>query len=487
MAVQELRASPTFTYTSRTSLTSLGHVHAQTQTQSTSSRSNTTLCYCRQSIMASLLAASLTSLGAVTAVHADEGPIADDPYTSMYDRGPLLSPKEIGRAQRHARRSEAARLQRQRNSGALSRSAEPNTADLATSAYGSKPTFTSPMLMNAFSEILTPRFTTYDNRIFTPSGEEFIAKGINVFPWHDTDRDVDSITDCWNFNLVRVHSWILPELTSPWKDHVVYFDEPLTFDPSTVDLRTHNLVPLIDRYTEAGIVVVLSLHDFIGGYYDGEHMADYLQVLEQVATRYKDNPYLWIDIHNEPGRFEGRDGDYSTWRSQMTMALDTVRAIAPDMILWLSGTAWGQDTGPRWGHANVNPAESALLANDDIVNAYDNLVLTVHTYDQWQFGEARLENYFDMLMQSYDKPIIVGEYGPSLGGNSIPTPTILHNVLDQADYASVGRVAWTWAAWDANDLVDRGDGSGYRIDDCAIPSNLTDFGQLVWDDNHAAL
>lgn len=468
MAVQDLHATPL----------------SQNNTQRSSSVSTPFALYCTKCA----LFAGMALLAVSASVQSNENTeLTDEQRIKMYERRDF----HVYQSSRRAAQREARRSQRLIERQARRELAERLREQAAIARGIAKQQALQSLTASAFADFSVAnataphKFTTYNNRLFAPTGEEFIARGINIFPWNDAARDLEGIADCWNFNLVRVHSWILPEMTNRWKDHVVYFGEPLTFDPTTVALRTYDLTPLIDAYTEAGIVVVLSLHDFVGGYYDGEYQADYLAVLAQIAERYKDNPYLWIDIHNEPGRFEGRDGDYSRWRAQMMLALDTVRAIAPDKILWLSGTAWGQDTGPHWGHAPVNPDASALLANDDLVNAYDNLVLTVHTYDQWQYGQARLEDYFRQLTTHYEHPIIVGEYGPALSQSAtLPTPWLLHDVLQQAEFASVGRVAWTWAATDANDLVSVADGSGYWIDSCTTPLNLTPFGQLIWNDNH---
>ena len=48
-------------------------------------------------------------------------------------------------------------------------------------------------------------FTTQNNRILDPDGNEFIARGINISPWHYREQDITKIADCWKFNLVRVH------------------------------------------------------------------------------------------------------------------------------------------------------------------------------------------------------------------------------------------------------------------------------------------
>lgn len=330
----------------------------------------------------------------------------------------------------------------------------------------------------------TQRFSTSDNTIYAPDGSVFEARGVNIFPWHMTERDIDGIVDCWKFNLVRLHSWILPRMTSPWKDHLVFIDEPRLFDPNQSEFRTYDIAPLIDAYTARGIVVVIDIHDLIGQYFVGQDLADYLQFAEQLANRYKDNPYVWFDIHNEPGSWDGQNLDFTEWRTQMPLILDTVRAIAPDMMLIVSGAAWGQDTGPHWGHALVDPDKSALLANSDIIQGYDKLIATYHMYDQWTFGADRVRDFVDKLLAASDAPIFVGEYGSDNGGDTLSAAEYLHQLVDIPEYARVGRSVWTWSAHDANDLVAEGDGSGYRVDSCAVPSNLTLLGQLVWDDNH---
>lgn len=105
-------------------------------------------------------------------------------------------------------------------------------------------------------------------------------------------------------------------MTSPWKDHIVYTGEPEIYNSGSVNLRQYNLDPLIDAYTSRGIVVVIDIHDLIGRFFEGEELTDYLQFLTQLTEAYKYNPYLWIDIHNEPGSWEGRTGEFGAWPNQ---------------------------------------------------------------------------------------------------------------------------------------------------------------------------
>ncbi len=329
-----------------------------------------------------------------------------------------------------------------------------------------------------------PRFTVSDNALFAPDGSPFTVRGINIFPWHVSPRDINGIVDCWAFNTVRLHGWILAKQTSQWKDHIIFVDQPLLFDPLQTQYRTYNISPLIEAYTRRGMVVIVDIHDMIGGYFQGDDLVQYLTFIEDFAKRFKDNPYVWLDLHNEPGNWEGRLGDFSEWRSETLAAINTVRAVAPDMPLLVSGTAWGQDTGPRWNTSLINPSESALLSNLDIINAYSDIIMTFHMYDQWTFGADRLHDFIDRLLAGTQSPIIVGDYGSNNGNSTISASRLLHNRVQQPGYDAIGRIAWTWSAWDANDLVNEGDGSGFRIDNCLTPGNLTELGQLIWDDNH---
>ena len=329
------------------------------------------------------------------------------------------------------------------------------------------------------------RFTTENNTVYGPDGAAFDVRGVNIFPWNVSERDVDGITGCWGFNTVRLHSWILAKKNHQWKDHIVYVDEPLVFDPNQSDYRTYDIAPLIDAYTSQGVVVIVDIHELIGKYFDGTDLMDYLAFIEDLAMRYRNNPYVWIDLRNEPGNWDGQVGDFDDWRNQMILALDTVRAVAPDMMLLIAGTAWGQDSGPSWGHAKVKAHKSALLANADIFQIYENVIAKFHVYDQWTFGEVRLRDYIDQLQSSSDAPVMVGEYGSWNNRSTLEASEYLHNIIKQPEYQHVGRSAWTWAASDPNDLVTEKDGSGYHIDNCEVPTNLTPLGQLVWNDNLA--
>lgn len=329
-------------------------------------------------------------------------------------------------------------------------------------------------------------FSIENGQIIGLDGLPFVVRGINIFPWHGAPNMVAKITsDCWQFNTVRLHSWILPYDTGNWKDHVVYVDQPSLFDFDTVAYTTYDIAPMIDYYTAQGTVVIVDIHDKIGRYFEAQELEDYLTFMRDFLTRYNDNPYVWVDIHNEPGGMDGVDQDFTQWRTEMPTLMNDMRAIAPTKMLLMSGTAWGQDTGPRWSSQPVAASESALLANADVITAYSNVIATFHVYDQWSYGGvSRLDDYVSRLQMTLNTPIVVGEYGSYNNNSTIAALRNLRDMLQLSGNEEVGRVAWVWDAYDNNNLTTKWSGGGQWVDSCSAPTNLTEFGQIVWEDNH---
>ncbi len=327
-------------------------------------------------------------------------------------------------------------------------------------------------------------FTTLGPHIAHPDGSLFIPRGVNIFPWHRSPATVDLIKNCWNFNMVRLHAWILDDSSSQWKDHVVYLETPLIFNLETTQLAAYDVKPLIDYLTSQELVVVFDVHEYVGGFFEGEVLESYLVFIRDFAERYKDNPYVWLDLHNEPGAYEGQQGDFGLWRHEVSTILSTVKNIAPDMMVLVSGTAWGQDTGPHWSSDPVKVEQSALLANADVLSAYNNVIGTFHIYDQWIYGTPRLQDFVSKLYTTLDKPILVGEYGAVNNVSTLSATRSLFELVQQEPFQGLGRTAWVWDAYDQNDLTVSSSGGGQAIDSCAEPGNLSELGRLVWDDNH---
>lgn len=315
-------------------------------------------------------------------------------------------------------------------------------------------------------------FTVRDSTILDPNGQPFIAKGVNVngsnWTWQRlTAPDADLITQCWKFNLVRVNSFLFTGQI-PYPQH-----------------ETNNdLDSIIQAFTSRNIVVVLEAHDRIGSYYTGDDLTALIAWFTDLARRYKDNPYVWFDIANEPGG--RRSIDVDQWVNMHGRVIEAIRSIAQaNNVIIVEGAFGGQDAGNLDGNLVT---ESAILQHSqDVINyggqRYDNIVFSIHTYDLWNFGDAKMADFFDRV-QAQNLALIVGEYGVSTGQNTQPAAQSLFNT---APPRGIGRIVWQWDGGDYNDLTENtSQGGGWEIDNCENPTNLSWLGQQVWNDNHAS-
>lgn len=309
-------------------------------------------------------------------------------------------------------------------------------------------------------------FTVEGSTIYDPSGNPFVARGVNVsgYNWvwqRPTAPDVNLIVDCWNFNLVRVNNFLFMGQV-PWQQYSV----------------NNNLDEIVNAFTGRGIVVVLEAHDRIGSYYQGGDLDTLVNWFTDLATRYRDNPYVWFDIMNEPG---GRNGlDANQWVNMHGRVIQAIRDTAQaNNIIIVEGAYGGQDAPNA---SNQPVMDTAILSYaDNLLNyggrSYGNLVFSIHPYDLWNQGDAKMADYFDRV-QALGLAMIVGEYAVYTDQDTRPAAESMFNT---AVPRGIGRIVWHWDGSDDNDLTTGG--GGWQIDDCEQPGNLTWLGEQVWNDN----
>jgi mannan endo-1,4-beta-mannosidase len=306
-------------------------------------------------------------------------------------------------------------------------------------------------------------FTVVGTKIYDPEGKEFVAQGTNVTGkgslWSNTTiADKDKIINCWNFNTIRLYYKLYTNSTVTEQD---FYD-------------------VIDEFSAEKIVVIVDVHDNIGGYFEGEELADLKSFWRDFAIKYKDNPYVWFDIHNEPG-----NGSLDTrWITQHQEVIKVIRdEVRADNIIIVEGGAWGQDAPDR-GTGNVPESSSMLLTYGDQVKTfnnttYENIVLSLHIYDQYKNGTSdRIINYIDAIWAK-GHALIIGEWGNHNNNDVSAAMHAFAGVLPERD---VGRVVWHWEGGDNNKLTTSRRGSD--INSCTDPTNLTQLGTYVWNDNH---
>lgn len=293
-------------------------------------------------------------------------------------------------------------------------------------------------------------FRIIDTKIHDPNGNEFIVKGTNMFAWEETSR-VNSIVADWNFNAIRVPNFLLGGYGQP--------------HPSANDYGINRQI--VTAFTQdsgqAPTVVIFDAHDRIGRYYQEEEFNTLKQYWREMAQHFKDNPYVWFNLHNEPGKKEANPGKWVSYHREL---IDVIRAEGANNIIMIDGESWGQDFH----------SQTILNHGQDIMDGNNNILFSIHVYDQW--NQRDIGAYFDQLHQ-HNIPVVVGEYGSVNGDRSTLSASV--QMMEAAQEREIGRLVWVFSANDANDLTTQSGGHGHHFNG-SNTEDLTELGQLVWND-----
>jgi endoglucanase len=134
------------------------------------------------------------------------------------------------------------------------------------------------------------------------------------------------------------------------------------------------------------------------------------------ANKYKDSPAVLYEIFNEP-----YDISWNEWKVQVTEVIDTIRAIDPDSVIFVSGMDWGFDLRG----VKSNPIDRG------------NIVYVSHVYAP---KPRNWDEYFGFLSTKY--PLFVSEFG-------IENESEISFARDLIQYMEGKRICWTaWVLWE---------------------------------------
>ena len=159
---------------------------------------------------------------------------------------------------------------------------------------------------------------------------------------------------------------------------------------------------------------------------------------KMLAVRYRENPAVLYDIHNE-----AHDVPWTDWRSRASEIIEGIRLVHPDALVFVSGLDWAYD----------------LRGWEQEPLPYPNVVYSTHPYpfkgEPWAW-----DKYFGNL--SARLPVFAGEFG---GGTA--DLEWGRQLLAYFDAKGLGWTAWSWV-----------DNPRLTQDDRQTP---TEFGLLVKD------
>ena len=291
-------------------------------------------------------------------------------------------------------------------------------------------------------------FQIIDGKIYDPNGQEFIIKGANMFA-QESISNFHNYLNVWGFNTIRVPNYLLG---SYGQAH-----------PEEDDYRTNHKI--VDAYTDTGqrVVVMFDAHDLIGSYYEGQNWETLKDYWRDMAQEFKDNPYVWFNLHNEPGNHIAQQ---KKWVEYHRKLIDIVRAEGANNTIVIDGEAWGQDFH----------TQTIVTHAQEIMTGNENIVFSIHVYDQWTTNN--LGTYLDTL-EAQNIPIIIGEYGSETNNSSTLAAT--QQMFPLVQEREIGRIVWHAQADDLNNLTTGYNGNAESFDGTNAEI-LTELGQLVWSD-----
>ncbi|SDW88671.1 cellulase family glycosylhydrolase [Flavobacterium degerlachei] len=155
----------------------------------------------------------------------------------------------------------------------------------------------------------------------------------------------------------------------------------------------------------------------------------YKVILAQWAVQFKNQPDVWIEVWNEPYRYDRADGyTDAQWINDMTELSTIIRGTGNKNIILIPCAEQGQD-------------ESVLLnkANEFLANK-SNILFDIHGYEKWLLDKPSSIDSRLSQLQNKKIPIIFGETAPMNAGLLMnPKP-----FLDILSTRGLSVCAWVW-------------------------------------------
>jgi len=305
------------------------------------------------------------------------------------------------------------------------------------------------------------KFEVKDSKILDSSGNEFIARGVNVngplWPWtRETIPDIPLIADIWKCNIVRINCW---PLNPPFQHN-----------------NNSDLDAIIKGFNDKKVVAVIEDHSFTGTYPTTDQLNTSVSWWVALAKKYKNNGMVWFNLMNEPGN--GGDAP-AIWLNAHDAIIHAIRATGAGNIIVCDEHSYGQANG-----FDKTASSAALTYGPTLTGKYKNIVFSLHLYSNWTYGQDKLENYVTAV-KAQKLALIFGEYGTGL--NTDISSEVASGMFKVAIPEKIGRIGWHWVGQDIFTLTNTS--GGFAIDNISgsKPGNLSFGGNLVWDDNDGTL
>ena len=192
------------------------------------------------------------------------------------------------------------------------------------------------------------------------------------------------------------------------------------------DNRANNLVTILCPFGWDG-----SQDNLLTGKFPTEtaYWADFKIKLQEWASHFSDQPDVWLEVWNEPYRFDRADGyTDSVWSSTMNKLYNIIRATGNSSIILIPCAEQGQD-------------ESVLLHNGSnfLINK-KNVLYDVHAYEKWLLDTEENIKLRVEALNDANLPVFFGEVAPVNRGVLMNPEYFLNEIFGK----KLSFAAWLW-------------------------------------------
>jgi mannan endo-1,4-beta-mannosidase len=300
-----------------------------------------------------------------------------------------------------------------------------------------------------------------NGKLYDSKGIEFKIRGVNLCHYDSTGKSGPGIARS-NANAVRVALWL-----------------------SSVPTSTY--VSTLQTYISDSEVVIPTMFEVPGGStkLSGDNSTADLDSavnnwVSNISSYAPIQQHLIIDIANEwgPPGYQTTTGS-ATWASAYESAIAKLRAAGYTAPIMVDTGNSGEDFGDLLNYATQ-------VFNSD---PQKNVIFSLHLY--YNSASALSGNVLPQLAAlaaSQGMVFVVGEFGPGRDIGPAPTMVTPQQIIQAADSAGLGWLAW---AWDDNDLSGGASDNNWFSMTYAGPgiynvaSDLTTYGQQIVLSNYA--
>jgi mannan endo-1,4-beta-mannosidase len=216
-------------------------------------------------------------------------------------------------------------------------------------------------------------------------------------------------------------------------------DQPVTgsaFYSAASGAWFHSLRTVVDNNRRNGLITILCPFGWdtleVLGLNPSEQPfhAEFLARMRAIATEFRNEPDVWIEVWNEPYHWTGGER-YSDelWLRDMQQMVDNVRSTGNRNIVLVPGAETGQ-------------AEGVLLTKGAaLLSGRENILFDLHAYEKW-LNNATSSSVSARIraLKAQGLAMLFGETSPYNAGPVMD----VRIVLDAALAERVGVLAWVW-------------------------------------------